>query len=51
MISETDATILQKLKGLLETKQNELEGHNWGNRSTIMVSYALEFFCFGNTGL
>jgi hypothetical protein len=29
MISETDAAILQKLKGLLEIKQKELEGHSW----------------------
>nr|TKS09069.1 uncharacterized protein D5086_0000097120 [Populus alba] len=29
VISETDAVILQKLKGLLETKQKEMEGHNW----------------------
>jgi DNA repair exonuclease SbcCD ATPase subunit len=29
VISETDAAILQKLKGLLETKQKELEGHSW----------------------
>jgi hypothetical protein len=28
VISETDAVILQKLKGLLETKQKEMEGHN-----------------------
>nr|XP_034931162.1 uncharacterized protein LOC118061724 [Populus alba] len=29
VISETDAVILQKLKGLLETKQKEMEEHNW----------------------
>jgi chromosome segregation ATPase len=29
VISETDTAILQKLKGLLETKQKELEGHSW----------------------
>ncbi|KAG5248492.1 hypothetical protein IMY05_003G0007400 [Salix suchowensis] len=29
VISEADTGILQKLKGLLETKQKEMEGHNW----------------------
>ncbi|KAG5222370.1 Plant mobile domain family [Salix suchowensis] len=29
VINEADAGILQKLKGLLETKQKEMEGHNW----------------------
>ncbi|KAG5245256.1 hypothetical protein IMY05_005G0067700 [Salix suchowensis] len=29
VISEADAGILQKLKGLLETKQKEMEGHKW----------------------
>jgi DNA repair ATPase RecN len=29
VISETNVVILQKLKGLLETKQKKLEGHSW----------------------
>jgi len=29
MISETDIVVLQKLKGLLETKQKELEEYSW----------------------
>jgi len=48
MISETDTVILQKLTELLETKPKELEKHS---RSMLIISHALEFFCFGNTNL
>ena len=41
VVNEANAIILQKLKGLLETKQKELEGHS---RSMLMISHALDFF-------
>ena len=41
VVNEANAVILQKLKGLLETKEKELEGHS---RSMLMISNTLDFF-------
>jgi hypothetical protein len=41
VVNEVNTIILQKLKGLLETKQKKFEGHSW---SMLMISHALDIF-------
>jgi hypothetical protein len=41
VVNEVNTIILQKLKGLLETKQKEFEEYS---RSMLMISHALDIF-------